>query len=143
MLPPTVVKYIHERIAAGLNPSIAVGIITKDGPQYFSFGKKKWKGKKVNEHTIYEIGSITKVFTAILLADMHLKGELNIEDPVSKFLPAHVRVPSFNGQQITLGHLSDHTSSLPRVPDNLVPENYMNPYADYSVEDLYAFLSSY
>lgn len=142
-LPEDVVESIHQRIEKGLNPAIVVGIIDANGPKYYNFGLTKAEGKPVDEHSIFEIGSVTKTFTGILLADMSLKGKLSINDPASKFLPETVRVPSRNGAQITLGHLSDHTSSLPRMPDNFTPADQANPYADYSVDQMYAFLSSY
>ncbi|HZV70291.1 MAG TPA: serine hydrolase [Saprospiraceae bacterium] len=142
-LPPDVIASIQQRIDGGTNPSIVVGIIDAQGPRYYSFGKTRDGGKKVDEHSIYEIGSISKVFTATLLADMITKGQLSADDPVDKFLPATVHIPDFEGKKITLGNLSDHTSSLPRMPDNFTPADPMNPYADYSVDQLYAFLSSY
>lgn len=142
-LPDNVSTYINERIEAGMNPSIAVGIIDKNGTRYFSFGKTKSGGKKINEHTIYELGSISKTFTGILLADMVLRGELEVDDPVEKYLPASVDIVEKDGTQITLGHLSDHTSGLPRLPDNMDPADPANPYADYTVEKLYEFLSGF
>ncbi len=142
-LPEDLVQNIIKRIDAGTNPSIAIGIIDKDGPRYYSFGKKKKGGKKINEHTIYEIGSISKVFTGLLLADQIVNGKLNADDPVQKYLPSSTSIPTFEDQEITFGNLSDHTSSLPRMPDNFSPADPNNPYADYTVEQMYAFLSSY
>lgn len=92
---------------------------------------------------VYEIGSVTKVFTAVLLADMVKRGEVRLEDEAAKFLPATVKMPSKSGKQITLQHLATHTSGLPRLPDNLKPANPLNPYADYTVEQLYDFLSKH
>lgn len=94
-------------------------------------------------NTVFEIGSITKVFTASVLADMVAKGEVRLDDPVAKFLPASVRVPSRNGTQITLIDLATQSSGLPRMPNNFTPANNENPYADYTVAQLYAFLSGY
>ncbi len=142
-LPAEVVASINQRIEAGTNPSIVIGIIGKDGPQYYSFGKRKNGGKKVNEHTVYEIGSISKVFTATLLADMIMKGKLTAENQIERFLPQRVHVPTYGSAHITLGNLSDHTSSLPRLPDYFTPADQDNPYADYSVNQMYAFLSAY
>src|SRR5688500_19004647 len=127
-LPPEVVAFINKRIESGMNPSIVVGIIDKNGPQYYSFGKRKKGGKKANEHSIYEIGSISKVFTAILLADKVIKEEMKTDDPIEKYLPTSVKAPVYDGQSITLGHLSDHSSSLPREPDNFPMTNPENPF---------------
>ncbi|MCC6283426.1 MAG: beta-lactamase family protein, partial [Saprospiraceae bacterium] len=143
-LPEDVAKSIQERIANGYSPSIVVGIVDKDGPQYYVFGTKTAGGKEhVDEHTIYEIGSISKTFTGILLAQMTLRGTLNTDDPAQKYLPDLVKMPMRNGKQITLGHLSDHTSALPRLPSNMNPADPANPYADYTVDQMYTFLNAY
>ncbi|MDD5191289.1 MAG: serine hydrolase [Dehalococcoidales bacterium] len=99
--------------------------------------------RPVNGDTVYEIGSITKVFTSLLLADMVQRGEIALDDPVAKYLPATVRMPERNWRVITLIDLATHTSGLPRMPDNMSPQNPLNPYADYTVEQLYQFLSNY
>ena len=141
-LSDELIQNIEKRVEYQLNPSIAIGFIDENGPQYYSFGHQTIDGRPVDEHSIYEIGSISKVFTGILLADMVEKGQMSVDDPISKYLPDGIDVPTFNGKHITLGHLSDHTSSLPRMPDNFDPADRSNPYADYTVEQLYEFLSS-
>lgn len=142
-LPAEVVASINARISNGYSPSIAIGIIDKDGPQYYLFGTKTVGGQPVNEHTIYEIGSISKTFTGILLAQMVQDGQMKTDDPAQKYLPAAVTLPTRNGQQITLGHLSDHTSALAPMPNNFNPKDPANPYADYTVEQMYTFLNGY
>src|SRR5262249_5931730 len=97
----------------------------------------------VNGDSVFEIGSVTKVFTAILLADMVERGEVSLNDPISKYLPESVKTPTRDGKEITLRDLSTQTSGLPRMPNNLSPKDAQNPYADYSVEQMYAFLSNY
>ena len=81
--------------------------------------------------TVFEIGSITKVFTSLVLADMVVRGEVRLDDPVAKFLPKTVRVPGRDGREITLLDLSNQVSGLPRLPDNLKPADPGDPYADY------------
>jgi CubicO group peptidase (beta-lactamase class C family) len=134
---------IQNRIEKGTNPSIVVGVIDKDGPRYYCFGKTSLTGTTVNEHTIYEIGSISKVFTGILLAYQSQAGKVKVDDPVQKYLPPDVRMPQRGGKEITLGHLSDHTSGLPRLPSNFNPKDFMNPYQDYTVSQLHEFVSGY
>ena len=97
----------------------------------------------VGADNVFEIGSITKVFTASILADMASRGEVRLDDPVSKYLPRSAHIPSRNDRQITLLDLVTQSSGLPRMPSNFTPRDSMNPYADYSVQQLYAFLSSY
>ena len=142
-LPANVVQSIQNRIENGVTPSIVVGVIDNRGPRYYAFGRKSLTDSAVNEHTIYEIGSISKVFTGILLAHETETGKLDINDPAQKYLPPTVQVPKRGGKEITLGNLSDHTSGLPRMPDNFDPKDPSNPYADYTVEQMYAFLSGY
>jgi len=142
-IPEELKKSISERIENGHSPSIVIGIIDKKGPSYYLFGTKSIGGEKVDEHTIYEIGSISKTFTGILLADMALNKKVKIEDPAQKYLPESVKMPVMKGSQITLGNLSDHTSGLARMPSNLNPANPENPYADYTVDQMYAFLNSF
>ena len=142
-LPANVVQSIQNRIDNGITPSIVVGVIDNKGPRYYCFGKKSLTDSAVNEHTIYEIGSISKVFTGILLAHQSEAGKVDINDPAQKYLPSTVQIPKRGGKEITLGNLSDHTSGLPRMPDNFDPKDFSNPYADYTVEQMYAFLSGY
>lgn len=123
---------------------IVVGIIEPAGRRVISYGTLAKDGRRpVDAGTVFEIGSITKVFTSLVLADMVQRGEVALTDPIAKYLPGEVRVPQRNGRQITLEDLSTHTSGLPRLPDNLRPADPANPYADYSVEQLYQFLSNY
>jgi CubicO group peptidase (beta-lactamase class C family) len=142
-LPDDVVNSIEKRIEFGLNPSIVVGIIDKNGPHYFNFGKKSDNGSEANEHTIYEIGSISKVFTATLLSQQVIDGKLKLDDPIKNYLPPQVKIPQRGESEITFGNLSDHTSGLPRLPSNMSPSDPGNPYADYTVDQMYSFLSGY
>ena len=83
-------------------------------------------------HALFEIGSITKVMTALLAADMAHRGEVKLDDPVQKYLPDSVKVPQRSGKQITLIDLATHTSGLPRMPENFRPAAPDNPYARLS-----------
>ena len=131
-----------NRVESGRAAGIVAGVIDEKGRQVIASGKVSLDGTKAPDgDTVYEIGSVTKVFTSLILADMIEKGEVKPDDPVSKFLPATVRVPSRNGRQITLMDLSMQVSGLPRLPDNLKPADPANPYADYDAAKLYNFLS--
>ncbi|HEX3718958.1 MAG TPA: serine hydrolase domain-containing protein [Verrucomicrobiae bacterium] len=124
-------------------PGIVVGVIDEKGAKLFAKGVCEKGGADVNGDTLFEIGSVTKVFTAVLLREMADSGEVSLNDPISKFLPASVKAPTRNGREITLVDLATQTSGLPRLPDNLAPKDPMNPYADYTVGQLYGFLSGY
>ena len=123
---------------------IVVGVIGPEGRRVIAYGQlEKSDPRPLQGDTVFEIGSMTKVFTSLLLADMVQRGEVALDDPVAKYLPAKVKMPERNGRQIRLVDLSTHTSGLPRLPTNMKPADPNNPYADYSVEQLYQFLSSY
>ena len=92
--------------------------------------------------TIFEIGSVTKVFTATLLAGMVEDGLVALEDPVQRYLPAGVELP-VRGRPTTLGDLATHTAGLPRLPHAFFLRSVRhrrNPYAWFTVDDLYAGL---
>ncbi len=139
-IPEAAKANIRERIAKSTAASISMALVDKDGVTYFSAGKVIAGGPDATENHVYEIGSVTKTFTGLLLADMIRKGEVALNDPIAKFLPPGVKAPEFNGKQITLAHLATHRSSLPRMPDNMVAANPADPYADYDEKLLYAFL---
>ena len=120
---------------------IVVGVIDPTGRRVVAYGKTAKDGKPVDANTVFEIGSITKVFTSLLLADMVQRGEVALTDPVSKYLPPDVKVPERGGKKITLVDLATHTSGLPRMPSNFHPKDPANPYADYTVAQFYEFLS--
>jgi CubicO group peptidase (beta-lactamase class C family) len=123
---------------------IVVGVIDAAGRRIVSYGQlDEGDPRPLNGDTLFEIGSITKVFTSLLLADMTVRGELALDDPAGKYLPATVTMPERGGQQITLIDLATHRSGLPRLPENFYPKDPSNPYADYTVEQLYEFLNSY
>ena len=136
---------LYERVkVAKKAPGLVVGIVDEKGTRIFAEGVYDVSDERsVDGDTVFEIGSITKVFTGLLLADMVKKGEVRLDSPVAEFLPKSVRVPSRNGRQITLADLATQTSGLPRLPNNMRFKNPENPYVDYSVDQLYAFLSGY
>jgi CubicO group peptidase (beta-lactamase class C family) len=146
-LPPDneIRKILVERIdAQQQSVGIVVGVIEPTGRRIVTYGRSaKGDGRPLDGDTLFEIGSITKVFTSLLLTDAVQRKELALADPVAKYLPSTVRVPQRSGRAITFQDLSTHTSGLPRLPTNMRPKDPSNPYADYSVDQLYQFLSSY
>ena len=123
---------------------IVVGVVEGGQRRVVSYGRIATDdSREVDGDTVFEIGSITKVFTAILLADLAGEGAVEFETPVQRLLGPEATVPTRNGAEITLLHLTTHSSGLPRMPDNFRPANAGNPYADYTVAQLYEFLSSH
>lgn len=127
----------------GETPGIVLGILEPDGAtRILHHGDGGEGALPLGPRSVFELGSITKAFTGILLADMVDRGEVSLSDPVSRYLPDHVTVPSRNGREITLLDLATHHSSLPRMPDNMDRDDD-DPYPEYTIEDLYAFLSGH
>jgi CubicO group peptidase (beta-lactamase class C family) len=121
-----------------------VGLLDADGrSRIVAYGDAGPGQPPLDGNSVFEIGSITKVFTATVLADMVVKGEVKLDDPVQKYLPPAVHMPERNGKVITLATLSEQNSGLPRLPANMRPADAQNPYADYTVQQMYDFLSGY
>lgn len=135
-------EILRDRVEAHRTTGIVVGLVDHGKHHVIAFGDHA-PGHPLDANSVFEIGSITKIFTATILADMVTRGQVRLDDPVQKFLPAGVKVPERNGKQITLEDLATQSSGLPRLPSNMHPKNMANPYADYAVQDLYDFLNGY
>lgn len=133
---------LNLRVADQPGVGIIVGIIDHGRISVYKAGSTG-TSRPLDAHTLFEIGSVTKTFTATILASMVLDGSVALDDPVAMYLPKSVVVPSRNGKQITLLNLATQHSGLPRLPVNLKADDPQDPYADYSLDDLYAFLKSY
>ena len=144
LIPADVREIVAQRVEQGECVGLVVGVVEPQGTTTLSRGRMATDSERlVDENTIFEIGSITKVFTAILLADMAQQGLVGLDDPVRDLLPATASVPSRDAKQITLRHLATHRSGLPRMPENFAPADDGNPYADYGEDDLLQFLAKY
>jgi CubicO group peptidase (beta-lactamase class C family) len=133
---------IKNRVDQGKGVSIAVGVVDERGQRVVGYGRvSDAASPEPDGDTVFEIGSITKVFTSLLLADMIERGEVKPDDPVSKYLPASVKMPVYNGKPITLISLSMQVSGLPRLPNNMGIKDWTNPYAAYTVDHNVCFFS--
>lgn len=141
----TIRQILVDRIDADhAGVGIVVGVISPSERRLVSYGAAiRGSARPLNGDTVFEIGSMTKVFTSLLLTEAVARGEVRLDEPVGDLLPATVHVPSRGGRKITLVDLATHTSGLPRLPTNLAPKDAQNPYADYTVDELYAFLDGY
>ncbi|TMJ61042.1 MAG: beta-lactamase family protein, partial [Alphaproteobacteria bacterium] len=139
-----ILAILAERVDVGKQSTGIVAVVSDDdASRQFTYGRPDTSDNRpLDGSTVFEIGSITKVLTALLLADMVEHGEVAFVDPVAKYLPDSVRVPEFHGKAITLIDLASYTSGLPRMPDNIISKDPLNPFADYTTEQLYSFLSS-
>lgn len=134
-------------VAAAFRPLVkrkivgaTVGLIVRNEKAIYTYGRSDATSENALPcDSIFEIGSITKVFTGVLLAQMVHEREVHLNDPVAKFLP---RFPDAQGKylgEITLLDLATHTSGLPRLPRNffLVAHSHpLDPYSQYTVRDL-------
>jgi serine-type D-Ala-D-Ala carboxypeptidase/endopeptidase len=98
--------------------------------------------RPLDEHTAFEIGSVTKTMTAALLAEFIARGEVALDDPITKLLPAGTKAPTFNGQEITLREIVTHTSGLPGTLSDYHPADIRNPYASATERDLLDILAA-
>ena len=118
---------------------MAVGIVERGRRRVIVYGKQgSGDARSVAADTLFEIGSLTKVFTALLLADMVHRKELGFDDPVDRYLPSGFRTPQRNGRAISLADLATHTSGLPMFPP--LTGNLFEALARYSASDLRSWL---
>jgi len=118
---------------------LIVGVLRGGSASYYGYGSGNGEGRPTAE-TVYEIGSISKVFTAVLLATMLNDGLVELDEQVRTVDPALSNLPP----QITLLSLATHTSGLPKMPSDMLRSMFRsrgNPYARYSVEDMLRYLS--
>lgn len=126
------------------NVGISVGVWYKGKSFFYNYGERK-NGSKIlpDNHTLYDIGSITKTFTSTLLAIAVEKQLLTLETSIAKFLPDSI-AGNARLKRITFRQLANHTSGLPRDPDNFGPTitNASQPFGNYEINNLYSFLKN-
>jgi CubicO group peptidase (beta-lactamase class C family) len=132
---------LHRRIDVDKRATgMAVGIVERGRRRVIVYGKQdSGDARPVAANTLFEIGSVTKVFTALLLAGMVHRKELQFDNPVEDYLPSGFRMPQRNGRAITLADLATHTSGLPLFPP--IAGNSLNALARYSASDLRSWLA--
>ena len=144
--PPSLAKQFDKLVAPYLDAQIAnaisVGVVQGDQSWTRHYGRLSDKiSAKPNDQTLYEIGSISKVFTGILLADAVTSGRMKLNQPIGELVPALMENADV-GPVIQPRHLATHVSGLPRMPINMQPADIENPYADYDREMMLKFLGS-
>jgi CubicO group peptidase (beta-lactamase class C family) len=139
-------RVLKERVDFyGRGVGLVVGVVGPSGKRTISYGlAEKASGRLMSGETLVDLASVSKVFTALLLAEMAGHGEVELTDPVARYLPPEMQPPDQpNDRAITLLELATYTSGLPRDAPNLAPVDPQNPYADYTPESLGAFLASF
>jgi CubicO group peptidase (beta-lactamase class C family) len=125
-------------------PGMVIGVIGPGGRRVIAYGRMGPDDPRpVTGETLFEMGSITKLFTALAFTDMARRGEVGLEDPANRYLPAGLTLPERDGRQITLLDLATHTSGLPDFPGNLASGSELNPLAGYDAARLKSFLARY
>jgi D-alanyl-D-alanine-carboxypeptidase/D-alanyl-D-alanine-endopeptidase len=122
-------------LAPETSAGLTIGIFQHGEGRVFAFGTAK-------PDSIFEIGSITKTFTGLILAQMVEQGLVKLDEPVRELLPAGT-VAKPQGTEVSLLDLTTQHSGLPRMPDNFKPTNPDNPYADYGAANLYQYVSEH
>lgn len=141
VLPARIAKMAQQYTEAGVYPAMVVVMVDDGHSQIAGFGKLA-DGRAPDGSTVFELGSVTKTFTALLLAREVEAKALSLDTPVAQLLP-EFKIPARHGKTITLGLLAEQYSGLPYMPDNLQPANPADPYADYGRQQLKAFLAGY
>ena len=133
-------RVLEDGVANGAFDGVAVGLIDGKQQQTWYFGKHR---DALNERSAFEIGAVTEVFTGILLAQAVLDGKLRLTDPIGSLLPADFpwADPEFAATPVVA--LATQTSGLPATPANLFAADPDDAYADYTENDLLAFLANY
>jgi CubicO group peptidase (beta-lactamase class C family) len=127
---------VNSLIDNGSNAAIVIGLVDPNGTQFYGYGKMSAANQtKVDENTVFGIGSITKSFTTLLLADMANRGIVNLNDSIGKYLPSTVKTPTYSGKQITLEDLATYTSGLPHDPPNIALNGIR--FQKYTLEQMY------
>lgn len=145
VVPSDVWAALQRRVDLEYTPGMIIGMVNADGRTIAGYGARSWDDATLPDgDTIYEIASVSKTFTATLLAQMVEAGDVALDDLVSDLLPATVTMP-VGGESITLEDLATHYSGLPgaQPPPECVFVDGSNSLAGYTPESMYEFLASY
>lgn len=145
--PPVLVSELSAFQRIRRVPGIVAGLVRDGASESWGFGSVAVGASRVPDaRTVFEIGSITKVFTATLLARLAEQGALSLDEPIRSLLEPHVKLKGWPGREVTLLHLATHTSTLPRASRRMMAlarRNPSNPYREYQLADLHADLAEF
>lgn len=137
-----VTMYLNDTINSGLS----IGVVDSNGVAFYHYGEQeKGSGQMPTNETMYEIGSLTKTYTGILMAHAVNEGKVRLDDDIRKYLGGNYPKLQFAGKPILIKHLASHTSGLPRIPANLDSQpsyDENDPYRNYSKDMIMAYLQS-
>ncbi len=131
-LDPAVEQYIEGEVGRGNFVGVFVAVVDGETTTMRGFGRVSTDDDAPpDEHTLFQIGSITKPFTATLLALLAQDGTLRLDDPVQQYLPDGITLAQAGDRAVTLSDLATHYSGLPRLPPRFDPGDPLDPYADF------------
>ncbi|NET50536.1 MAG: serine hydrolase, partial [Merismopedia sp. SIO2A8] len=143
MLKLDIETIVEPFVSKKRNINLVVGVINGDLHSILGFsGFSEPSSSTPDGDTLFEIGSITKVFTSTLLSILVEDGQLELKNFIGNLITKYEHLP----RNITLESLATHTSGLPRLPSNLMKsaqKDPENPYAAYTIENLDEYLRSY
>ncbi|HEY4432945.1 MAG TPA: serine hydrolase, partial [Candidatus Cybelea sp.] len=119
--PQEIQRSLDAFVATAPGAVVIVGLVDHATTHVYTAGTPPAGAPPLDASAEFQIGSITKTFTATLLAEMVGSGKVHLDDPIGKYLPAGARSPAYNGRQITLLNLAEQNSGLPEMPTNFAP----------------------
>ncbi|HEY1871953.1 MAG TPA: serine hydrolase [Chitinophagaceae bacterium] len=123
---------------------LSVGILKNGKTFFYNYGETARGNKQLpDQHTLFEIGSLSKTFTTILLADAVNDGKAKLDDPINRYLPDSIPLLQYEETPITILTLANHSSGLPRMPSNFRSKDPSDPFADYGNNDLFSFYHNF
>ena len=136
-------SFVHESFDTRKD-CMVIGVVDERGGQVFAGGKlDNGTSDNVDGDSVFFIGSVSKTFTALLLQKMADRGEVKLDDPVAKYLPKSVTMPTRSGKEVTLLHLATHAGGFPHDADNMSGKDTQEQFETYTVEKMYEYLSGF
>ncbi|MEZ0612012.1 serine hydrolase [Fibrella sp. WM1] len=139
-------RLVRPYIQKGNTAGLVLAVIDQGRLYKYSYGQvDKRRNELPTSATLFEIGSVSKTFTALLLAQQVVAGNMALDDPINQYLPDSVPFIGVKNSPVRLVHLANHTSGFPRLPANIFMGKVdpKNPYQHYTIGSLYRFLMSY
>lgn len=145
VIPQKAREIISKKVDNGPLVGVAVGYISQEGETlFYTKGTlSQQENRAVDKNTIFEIGSVTKVFSALAISKLVKEKGISLDTNAEDLLSEEFDLPEYEGQSVTLKHLLTHTAGLPRIPGNLSVDDISNPYKNYTESKLKAFLAEY
>lgn len=138
---------VRDHISSIISCGLSIGVYAKGTTYYYNYGETKRENKELpTKNSLYEIGSITKTFTGILLAKAVKEGKIKLDDDIRIWLAGNYPEMEFKGKAIQVKHLADHTSGIPSVPMDIDKQkNYdpLNPYKNYGRQMIFEGLKNF